>query len=104
MHYIRRITIFHVPRSIFVLDIATAREMLRYCGEREMQTIAHPLMCDRTVEGFLETHDLAFYRKSRGRKQFSFVIIISISSIYRSLPFLKDKNFKNNGKDFYIIF
>lgn len=38
---IRRITIFHVPRSIFVLDIVTAAEMLRYSGRN---TDAHPLV------------------------------------------------------------
>jgi len=46
---IRRITIFHVPRSIFVLDIVTAGEMLRYC---EGNTEAHPSTRDRVVEGF----------------------------------------------------
>lgn len=46
---IRRITIFHVPRSIFVLDIVTAGEMLRYC---DGNTEAHPSTRDRATRGF----------------------------------------------------
>jgi len=48
---IKRITIFHMPRSIFVLDIVTAGETLRY-REREMQPRMPHRCADRAVGAF----------------------------------------------------